>query len=100
MQDFLTFKTFVSPTVLIVMYIFGALIMPLIAWLMAIKVRKYLPSDIVSIKNNLFSKMSSRDKSILIGISLLMLLCMEICWRMLFEFLIAYMQIRDVLVGI
>ena len=100
MQDFLTFKTFISPTVLIVMYIFGAIIMPLMAWWMALKVRKYLPSEVESIKKSLFSKMRLRDKVILISMALLMLLCMEICWRMMFEFLIAYMQIHDVLVGV
>jgi len=98
MQDFLTFKTFISPTILMIMYIFGAIVMPAIAWWMALKVRKYLPSKIEQMKKSLFSKMRVRDKAILIGMALCMLLCMEICWRMMFEFLIAYMQIRDVLV--
>jgi len=30
---------------------------------------------------------------------LFLLLCMEIVWRMMCEFLIAYMQIRNVIVG-
>jgi len=99
MQDFLTFKTFISPTILIVMYILGATIMPLLAWWMALKVRKYFPSKVESMKKSLFFKMRLRDKVILMSIALLLLLCMEICWRMMFEFLIAYMQIHDVLVG-
>ena len=100
MQDFLTFKTFISPTVLMVMYILGVFLMPIMAWWMAMKVRKYLPSEVVSIKNSVFSKLNLRDKIIVAVMVLFILLCMEVCWRMMFEFLIAYMQIRDVLVGI
>ena len=100
MQDFLTFKTFISPTVLIIMYFFGVFVMPFIAWWMSLKIKKYFPLEMESFKSNIFSKMRLKDKIIWISIVLLILFFMEICWRMMFEFLIAYMQIRDVLVGI
>ena len=100
MQDFLTFKTFISPTVLMVMYILGVFVMPIIAWWMAMRARKYLPSEMVSIPNKVFSKMDIKDKMTVIAMVLFILLCMEICWRMMFEFLLAYLQIREVLVGI
>jgi len=98
MQDFLTFKTFISPTVLTIMYIFGLFIMPLFAWFAMSKVKKYIPSQIFDFKNQAFSKMRHKDKVKVILFALLMLLCMEICWRMMFEFLIAYMQMHDALV--
>jgi len=99
MQDFLTFKTFISPTVLTIMYSFGLFIMPLFAWFVMSKVKKYIPTQIIDFKNQTFSQMRLQDKVKVILFALLMLLCMEICWRMMFEFLIAYMQIRDVLVS-
>jgi hypothetical protein len=98
MQDFLTFKTFISPTILTMMYSFGFFVMPLFAWLVMSKVKKYIPSQIIDFKNQTFSKMRLEDKMKVILFALLMLLCMEICWRMMFEFLIAYMQIHDALV--
>jgi len=98
MQDFLTFKTFISPTVLIVIYTVGLFVMPLFAWYVVTKVKKYLPTEIIDLKNRAFSQMRLQDKVKVILFALLMLLCMEICWRMMFEFLIAYMQIRDALV--
>jgi len=99
MQDFLTFKTFISPTVLTIMYSFGLFIMPLFAWFVMSKVKKYIPSQIMDLKNQAFSQMRRQDKVKMILFALLMLLCMEICWRMMFEFLIAYMQMRDALVS-
>jgi len=99
MQDFLTFKTFISPTVLTIIYSCGLFIMPFFAWFVMSKVKKYIPSQIINFKNQTFSQMRSQDKAKVILFTLLMLLCMEICWRMMFEFLIAYMQIRDVLVN-
>jgi uncharacterized BrkB/YihY/UPF0761 family membrane protein len=99
MQDFLTFKTFISPTVLTIMYSFGLFIMPIFAWFVISKVKKYIPSQIIDFKNKAFSQMRLQDKVKVILFALLMLLCMEICWRMMFEFLIAYMQIHDALVN-
>jgi uncharacterized BrkB/YihY/UPF0761 family membrane protein len=99
MQDFLTFKTFISPTVLTIMYSFGLFIMPIFAWFVISKVKKYIPSQIIDFKNKAFSQMRLQNKVKVILFALLMLLCMEICWRMMFEFLIAYMQMHDVLVN-
>jgi uncharacterized BrkB/YihY/UPF0761 family membrane protein len=98
MQDFLTFKTFISPTVLTIMYSFGLFIMPIFTWFVISKVKKYIPSQIIEFKNKAFSQMRLQDKVKVIFFALLMLLCMEICWRMMFEFLIAYMQMHDALV--
>ena len=99
MQDFLTFKTFISPTVLIIMYSIGLFVMPLFAWYVVTKIKKYIPSEVIHLKNRAFSQMRLQDKVKVILFALLMLLCMEICWRMMFEFLIAYMQMHDALVN-
>ena len=99
MQDFLTFKTFISPSVLIIMYSIGLFVMPLLAWFAMLKVKKYIPSQIIDFKNKAFSKIRLQDKVKMALFAFFMLLCMEICWRMMFEFLIAYMQIRDALSG-
>jgi len=68
--------------------------MPFFAWFVMSKVKKHIPSQIIDFKNQAFSQMRLKDKVKVILFALLMLLCMEICWR-----IIAYMQMRDVLVS-
>lgn len=101
MLDFLTFKTFVSTNVLILFYYMGALVMPLLAWYMAIWViRKFEFARLAyeQGKEKLWNLLTSQQKTKLILIMAFFFLFMELMWRMMFEFLIAYMQIRDVLV--
>ena len=48
-------------------------------------------------KETLWSVLSEKQKIKLAIASIVLFLFMQLCWRMLFEFLIAYMQIRDAL---
>lgn len=92
MQDFLTFKTFITPSLLLIFYYVGAILMPIVSW----KTIKYLKKhSTINISNLIFK----RYFHISLGFFLL-LLCMEIFWRMMFEFLIAYFNMHEALVNI
>jgi len=100
MQDFLTFKTFISPSILTMMYLFGVFVMPFLLWRIFKKAEAYFPKTLQQFSHKAWQTLSVEEKIKLIFLFFAMLLCMEICWRMMFEFLIAYMQIREALVGV
>jgi len=101
--DFLNFKFFISPYVLIVCYYIGAIAVPVGSWLLASWIiRKYsTASDIYeSGKSTLKSITRTKDRMLLYALFILFFIFMEIMWRMMFEFLLAYLQMRDALMGL
>jgi hypothetical protein len=99
-MDFLTFKSFISTEVLIVFYYLGAFILPIGTWFsLVLLIRKYRLFDMAykSGKNILWQSLNGKQKTKLTVSFVTLFLFMELFWRMLFEFLIAYMQIRDAL---
>lgn len=99
-MDFLTFKTFISTEALIIFYYLGAVILPIGLWLLLTwLIRKYklLNTAYENVKELLWTSLSQRQQTKLIAFYLITFLFMELFWRMLFEFLIAYMQMRDAL---
>lgn len=100
LEDFLTFKQFISPYVLFIFYYMGALGVPIASWLFTLWLRKkyWLVSDTYTTSKKTLIKMTQKKHRI--GVMVLffaLFIWMEIMWRMLFEFLIAYLQIRDAL---
>lgn len=99
-MDFLTFKTFISTKTLIIFYYLGAILMPFGIWLL-LKwlLRKYrlLDKAYEQGKKMIWGSLNTKQKAILIAFFVTSLLFMELFWRMFFEFLIAYMQMRDAL---
>ncbi len=94
MQDFLTFKTFLTPTLLLIIYYFGAIMIPAVSYSIA----KWIKSSYFKKQNNNIDiAMTPKQKRILLSISLLCFLCMELFWRVLFEFFIAYFDMHDAL---
>ena len=94
MQDFLTFKTFLTPTLLLIIYYFGAIVIPVVSYSIA----KWIKSSYFKKQNSdIDIAMTPKQKRIIISIALLCLLCMEVFWRVLFEFFIAYFDMHDVL---
>ena len=99
-MDFLTFKSFISTEVLIVFYYIGAIILPAGTWyLVTWLIQKY---ELVNIayekgKDTIWNSLNKKQKNKLIIFLISSFIFMELFWRMLFEFLIAYMQIRDAL---
>ena len=80
--DIITFKTMISKQMLFIFYYLGALVVPFIIY-------TYTKSIYKPVQNNF-------PKVFMIFISVFIF--MEILWRMMFEFLIAFLQIRDALV--
>ena len=99
-MEFLTFKYFISTEVLIIFYYFGAVILPVLVWYFSTRLVQKLGIVKVAIdhvKGTIWSSLSTTRKSKLVIFYLVFLVFMELSWRMLFEFLIAYMQMRDAL---
>jgi hypothetical protein len=101
-MDFLTFKDFISIPVLITFYYFGAIIFPFFMWILSIwLMQKYKSISAVQTKGKavIWSTLTTKQKVKLIVAFMVAFLFMELFWRMLFEFLIAYMQMRDALLS-
>jgi len=99
-MDFLTFKDFLSIPVLIAFYYFGAIVFPFVMWVFSSwLMKKYtLFGDAHSKGKEIFwGALSGQQKLKLVAVFLVAFIFMELFWRMLFEYLIAFMQMRDAL---
>jgi len=102
-MDFLTFKNFISTEVLIIFYYLGALILPIGIWLLFTwLIRKYrlLNTAYENGKEIIWKSLNKKQQAKLVVFFVTSFLFMELFWRMFFEFLIAYMQMRDALLQI
>ena len=99
-MDFLTFKDFISIPVLIGFYYLGAVVMPVFIWFISFWLsRKFTVFSGIhqAGKEKIWHNLSTRQKALFISMFTLAFLFMELFWRMFFEYLIAYMQMRDAL---
>ena len=100
-MDFLAFKSFISIKALIIFYYIGALILPVGLWLLVgWLIRKYDFFDAAYKKGKevIWKSLNKKQQTKLVIFFIFVFFFMELFWRMLFEFLIAYMQIRDALI--
>jgi hypothetical protein len=98
--DFLAFRSFVSPYALILFYYLGAIVMPLATWWLMLWARRRLPvlEDAYELARGLsLDRLSPRHRALVLALALAAFVFMELLWRMMFEFLIAYLQMRDAL---
>ena len=101
-MDFLTFKSFISTEALILFYYIGALILPIGIWVfLNWLIRRYELLNVAyeNGKVMLWQSLNIKQQIKLLLLFVFCFLFMELFWRMLFEFLIAYMQIRDALLS-
>ena len=101
-MDFLTFKSFISTEALILFYYIGALILPIGIWIfLNWLIRRYELLNVAyeNGKKMLWQSLNIKQQIKLVTLFVFCFLFMELFWRMLFEFLIAYMQIRDALLS-
>ncbi len=89
--DFLSFKSFISPYMLFIFYYIGAILVPFICFKYAKRFYMYISSAVEEIVPHEY-----RFKVLMLSIGMFVFL--EILWRMMFEYLIAFLQIRDALV--
>jgi len=97
MQDFLTFKVFITPTLLLIFYYMGALTIPVVGWYLSSWVKK---SYFSTLSQSIIEQTTFKWNFILLIIFFVTLLSMEIFWRVLFEFFIAYFDMHDALMQI
>lgn len=98
--DFLAFRSLVTPGALVAFYYLGAILMPLAAWGMARRLRRHLPSVAAMLDEGMMAAWSAMPPSQRLQLGLLFLgcfLCMELIWRMMFEFMLTYFQIYEAL---
>ncbi len=87
MWDFLTFNSFITQNILILFYYLGAVVFPVILW---------LKKDPILSKIS-FIKISDKNKTTIYLTLLVLLLLMELCWRMMFEVMIGYFDMHNYL---
>jgi len=91
--DFLSFKIFISLDVLIVFYYLGALGVPIAGWSLA----RWLKNKFCTPEDEALSK--GKYQTWFVFIFIMMFIFMEIVWRVMFEFLVAYFQMHAVIVS-
>ncbi len=101
MIDFLNFKSFISIEVLIIFYYMGAIMIPIAMWLFShwlIQRFNILSQSYEKGKRLLWSSLTTKQKIMLAFFFTACFFFMQLFWRMMFEYLIAFMQMRDALV--
>lgn len=99
MQDFLLFKTFITPSLLLVIYYIGAVGIPILSWYFAAWIhRNYITKVSGLVTEEIKRRTTSKQRIYTVIAFVLCFLCMEIFWRVLFEFLIAYFDMHDALI--
>lgn len=104
--DFLTFKLLISPYMLIIAYYFGAIAIPIVSWFLVLWFNQWFKNKYsdLSKTSRQFRKnitniiLGTENKFLWYLFFFVLFLSMEIMWRMMLEFLIAYFQIRDALI--
>jgi len=95
MFEFLTFKTFITPSLLVIVYTIGAILIPLLSyhlgrWL----ITRYFSGQ----KEQFYILTIPKQRAAILLVSLGCFLCMEIMWRVMFEFFVAYFDMHAALV--
>ena len=99
MWNFLTFQTFIAQDVLIIAYYIGAVVMPIFLWYSKGYLQKHftLFAQIGTALKQRFGTLGTQKHIVALLGFLAIFLCMELCWRMMFEMLIGYFDMHDYL---
>jgi hypothetical protein len=95
MLDFLTFKTFITPSLLVIVYTIGAILIPLLSYYLG---RWLITRYFSAQKEQFYTLTTSGQRTVLLLMTLSCFLCMEIMWRVMFEFFVAYFDMHEALV--
>jgi hypothetical protein len=80
------------------MYYIGAVLIPLMSWYLAKWIQKsYFAEVSKSIKEEVATRTTVEQRFIVYTAFIICFLCMEILWRVMFEFFIAYFDMHDAL---
>ena len=99
MYDYLVFNKFIAQDILMVSYYFGMIVMPMLLWY----ARSYLIKKVLFIQEvenfvgSYYTKLSPQEKRKVWLVSIILFICMQLCWRMMFEMMIGYFDMHDYL---
>ena len=99
MWDFLTFRTFITPDILIFFYYVGAVVIPIVM----LQSRKYLVEKVPlfqtakNMSQTFLNTLNTKEKTVVIISFIIMFLVMEMMWRMVFEAMIGYFHMHEYL---
>lgn len=99
--NFLSFKIFITPSLLIYFYFFGAVLIPFMGWVSILKLKKKYTLFAQGIKQSLAPLMHPsqlKHRLIIYTTLVFIFVILELIWRAMFEFLIAYFQMHDALI--
>lgn len=96
LYGFLHFDVFVSPGILKTLYFAGAVLLPLLGWLSLQKARSRYPG-VEAFFYAADSRKVIRSRFLRWVILAFAMICAETLWRIIFEYLIAYLQMREAL---
>ncbi len=94
---YFSFDAFIGIHVLRLLYFAGAVGIPVAGWLFARRIR-LRTSDTDAAAFSAF--VGNMRRGTFFSLFILGCLCMEILWRLLCEFLIAFLQVREALLGL
>ena len=99
MWDILSFNRFVTQDFLILFYYVGAVIVPIVLYLFldTYKGSSAFLKSISETLHRLYKASSLKSRILFWVIAVSMFLCMELCWRMMFEAMIGYFDMHDYL---
>ncbi|QOP45805.1 DUF4282 domain-containing protein [Sulfurimonas paralvinellae] len=99
MWEFLTFNNFITQDILIFFYYIGAVLMPAFMYFF----RSFLMEHFALVKAgyeklyDFYNSFSVTEKKVFWFVMITMFVCMELCWRMMFEAMIGYFDMHDYL---
>ncbi len=106
LADFLSFRLLISPAVLLVFYYLGAVAVPLAIYYYFQKASKAVDQTPLSAHKGYLKETLQQSATVqkykgrIITFSVIAFIFLELLWRMLFEFLIAYYQMHNALIKI
>lgn len=98
LYDFLTFRYFIGHNVLHIIYFLGAAGIPFLTWRLSQRLQSWLEESLSGvIRPRRQALDGNQSTSHIYGLFFLMFVFMEIAWRVIFEFLMAFLQMREAL---
>lgn len=98
LYGFLTFRYFISHNVLHIIYFLGAAGVPFLAWRLSQRLQSWQGESLSGAISPLREPLDgNRGGTRIFGLFFLMFVFMEIVWRVIFEFLMAFLQMREAL---
>ncbi|MGC9372325.1 MAG: DUF4282 domain-containing protein [Thermovirgaceae bacterium] len=97
LYGFLSFRTFVSPGILKIAYFTGAFVVPVLVWCLLREAGRKHPKLLGMPVAKGYEALTPKGKLRLVAFFVILAFVTEVLWRMVIEYLIAYLQMRDAL---